>query len=380
MSPLICLFANTFDYPQGGGHFWAHLNWALGFRDAGCKVIWHERIAVNKENSPEKIVVRINTLKGILSSYGLKNCLSASSYAGEALPAEISQYCLGIEAAAESDLLFSLCYEENACVVRHFRRTALLDIDPGQLQTFMKLGMINLTPHDFYFTIGETVGQPGSLVPDVGIQWHYTPPSVSVDCWPVSKTSVGAAPFTTVSHWYDGQWMPDGNGGHYNNEKRTAFVPYLALPSRVESPLELAICIEKDRQERNLLESKGWCVKEAWEVSSTPQDYQNYIQNSRGEFSCVKAHYVRMQTAWVSDRSLCYLASGKPVIIEHNGPSRILPDAGGMFRFRNFDEAVRCFETVESDYEHQCVLARELAEKHFDARTNAKRILEIALP
>jgi len=121
-------------------------------------------------------------------------------------------------------------------------------------------------------------------------------------------------------------------------------------------------------------------LRDSRQAVTTPEDYRRYVQQSRGEFTCVKPSCVHLQNAWVSDRSLCYLASGKPVIIEHTGPSRILPDAAGMFRFRTPDEAVRCIETVAADYDHQCRLARALAEEHFDARKVAARLLERALP
>jgi hypothetical protein len=242
----------------------------------------------------------------------------------------------------------------------------------------MSQGVINLTPHDAYFTIGETVGQPGAGFPDGGVRWEYTPPCVALDWWPAHKAGTNA-PFTTVSHWFNAEWIADEKGGCYNNEKSTAFQPYLDLPRLTNLPLELALCLEGDKDERASLESRGWRVVEAWQVTSTPQDYHRYIQTSRGEFSCVKEHCVRMQNAWISDRTLCYLASGKPAIVQHTGPSRILPDSEGLFRFRNLDEAARSLEIAALDYDHQCALARALAEEYFDARKVVKSVLERAI-
>ena len=114
-------------------------------------------------------------------------------------------------------------------------------------------------------------------------------------------------------------------------------------------------------------------------MGSTPEQYRAYIQQSRGEFSCAKPSCMTLANAWVSDRTLCYLASGKPAIVQHTGDSRVLPDAGGLFRFRNLDEAVQAFAAVESDYERHSRLARQLAEERFDARRIVARILEQAL-
>jgi hypothetical protein len=81
----------------------------------------------------------------------------------------------------------------------------------------------------------------------------------------------------------------------------------------------------------------------------------------------------------VSDRTLCYLASGKPAIVENTGSSRFLPEAAGLFRFRDLEEAARHLETVEADYDRHCRLARALAEEYFDGVKCATRVLEQAL-
>src|SRR5262249_54925249 len=102
------------------------------------------------------------------------------------------------------------------------------------------------------------------------------------------------------------------------------------------------------------------------DFTATPEQYRTYLQQSRGEFSCAKPSCMQLQNAWISDRTICYLASGKPAIVQHTGPSRFLPDAEGLFRFRNLNEAVRVISLVEADYERQCRAARALAEAHFD--------------
>jgi hypothetical protein len=88
---------------------------------------------------------------------------------------------------------------------------------------------------------------------------------------------------------------------------------------------------------------------------------------------------MQLQNAWVSDRTICYLASGKPAIVQHTGPSRFLPDAEGIFRFRSIDEAAQMLSLVESDYSRQCDAARALAETYFDAEKVVGRVLEKAL-
>lgn len=147
----------------------------------------------------------------------------------------------------------------------------------------------------------------------------------------------------------------------------------------MQQKFELALCLNGDEEEKHFLESKGWIVKDSWDVTDTLSSYKTYIENSKGEFSCVKPHYRKMQTAWISDRSLCYLAMGKPVIMEYTGPSSFLPDHAGLLRFSSFDEAVKCIEEVQVNYDKHCQLARQLAEEYFDAKKVTKKILERAL-
>ena len=373
MSIKVCLCADTIYYPVGGGHQWVYLNWALGLRALGCQVIWLE--LVDPHTPAQEMQTYVAALRGRLNRYGLGEALSLCSQTQEPLSPEATVGCRDLELAADADLLLDLGHRMPPGVVKRFRRSALLDIDPALLQIWVSEGKVCLAPHDVYFSIGETVGQPGAPFPDLGLKWQYTPPCVALDWWP-PHPAVGEAPFTTVAHWFAGGWT--GEAANLD-DKRAGFRPFLELPRRTPWPLELALDIRPDHKEGVTLRERGWHVRDAHAVASTPWDYQRYIQDSRGEFSCVKPACVRLQNAWVSDRTLCYLASAKPAVVQHTGPSRFLPDAAGMFRFRDLLEAARCLEQVAADYERQCRLARALAEEYFDARKVVGRVLERAL-
>jgi hypothetical protein len=375
MSLTVCLGANTLSYPEGGGHLWVYLNWALGLRALGCQVIWLEE--VDPGHAEQTVRTYVATLQQHLAPYGLADCVALYSRTGTALPWGRLDGCVDFEAASESDLLLNLLYSMPHEVVRRFRRTALLDIDPGLLQIWLSQGRFTVARHDAYFTIGETVGQSGARFPDVGLSWQYTPPCVALDWWPQRQATAGSS-FTTISHWYTDEWVVWE--GSYANDKRTGFLPFLDLPQHTPWPLELALCLEHDDQEWVVLRDKGWRVRHAWEVSSTPWDYQQYLQHSLGELSCVKPSCVRLQNAWISDRTICYLASGKPAVVQHTGPSRFLPEAAGLFRFHTVQDAAHCLQTAMQDYEQHCRLARALAEEYFDARTVVRRVLEQVVP
>jgi hypothetical protein len=367
VSATVCLGARTVDYPTGGGHAWVFLNWALGLRALGCRVIWLEQMP--QRGDPAE---RIGVLEERLRGYGLDEiALVEPDGTAPTLPA--AQRHLDLDgAASEADLLLNMMSGFAPEIVAPFRRAALLDIDPGLLQVWWTKGWVQIAPHDVYLTIGETVGTPDALFPDAGVEWHHVRPAVHLDIWTVADDSP-TRPFTTVSHWpMNHQENPRPN------TKRHGFLPYLDLPALTCQQLELAISMFGEPVPAELVDH-GWSVVDAWEVAGTSGAYRDYIRSSRGEFSCVKPSCVEYQNAWVSDRTVCYFASGRPAVIEHTGPSRFLPDAEGLFRFRSPAEAAAQLETVAADYERQSRFARALAEEYFDSRKNAARALEIVL-
>jgi hypothetical protein len=376
MSCTVCLApANTVAYLKGGGHFWVYLQWALGLRALGCEVIWLEQI--DPADPVEQTIRNVARLKNRLSDWGLADRLVLTTPSGTPPPPPLAAGALDLDAATRADLLLNLWHSLPAPTVRRFRRSALVDTDPGLLQTWMTEGSVTVAPHDLYFTIGETVGTPQARFPDCGVRWIYTPPPVFLPEWPVVPAD-STAPYTTVTHWWGGTFAH--NGTTFWNEKRIAFLEYVELPTRTRVQLEAAVCLADYFDEfRQLMEPKGWRLRQAWDVTSTPDDYRAYIQRSRGEFSCAKPAYVALDTAWVSDRTLCYLASGRPVVVQHTGASRFLPDADGLFRFRTFEDAAAALAAAEADYERHGRQARALVEEYFDAQRVVARVLERAL-
>ena len=371
----VALMANSLHYPEGGGHRWVYLNWALGFRSIGCDVLWVEWADPRRLRGD--FGKHIAALEAHLKPYGLADRVALLGGPLADTPAGVGSASMdGESLAAHADVLVNFVYELPANLIRRFRRSALVDIDPGLLQTWMAQGYLAVTPHDLHFTIGETVGTPLALFPDAGLRWIYTPACVSLDAWPADG-AVAGAPFTTVTHWFSGEWVNDRTGW-YLNDKRTGFQPFLDLPAHVSQRLELALH-GNTPDDATELEALGWRVRKSFDVASTPWDYQSFIRASRGEFSCVKPSYLRLQSAWISDRTLCYLASGRPAIVQHTGPSRILPENRGLLRFTDLETAARYLKEADDNYDERRRAARMLVEEHFDARHVARRLLEHAL-
>ena len=127
-----------------------------------------------------------------------------------------------------------------------------------------------------------------------------------------------------------------------------------------------------------LLEGNGWRVYDSTALQR-PFAYRDYIRQSRGEFSCAKPSCMRLQNAWISDRTICYLASGRPAVVQHTGPSRVLPDGTGVLRFRTPADAVAALRRVDDDYDTHAQAARAIAEATFDGARIVRAVLERCL-
>ena len=377
MTTTICFGTRTIAYPTLGGHFWAYANWARGFKRLGCTVLWLEAVPPNC--GQRWIDSHVPILRQRLDDNGLTDDIVLAHESGERFPFALPERCVPLEAAHDAaDLFVNQLYGFSAAGVGSFRRSALLDIDPGLLQIWMCNGAFAIAPHDRYFTIGETIGKSGSLIPDGGIDWLYTPPCVDTETWQVSSAPPDRS-FTTLTHWYTDEWVVDRDTMYLNN-KRESFLEFVTLPTLVGSTLEIAVSLtEHEIDDRTLLRTNGWHIADPGKVAGSPNEYREYVRGSRAEFSCAKPSCMRLQNAWISDRTLCYLASGKPAVVQNTGPSAFLPDAEGILRFRTIEDAVRAIEVVERDYDLHARAARALTVELFDARKVANALLERAL-
>jgi hypothetical protein len=383
------------NFPEGGGHFWVYMQYAEGLRRLGCEVYWLEQLRPAAD--PERQAHVISTFFERMKRFGLegKTLLYALDRTRDGGAGSFDFVgCTWSEAEAvlrRADLLLNFHYAIDPRLLACVRRSALVDIDPGLLQFWISTGQLAVLPHDRYLTTGETVGTPAARFPDCGLPWIHIRPPVCLDVWPFTYDSRSKA-FTTVSSWSSASWLKvneDGKTVLRDNTKRVTFLEFVELARHTSQPLELALYLldrdpqglarlkqaEKDAEDRARLEHHGWRVSDSRDVTGSPEAYRSYIQRSRGEFSCAKPSCMAFQNAWISDRTLCYLASGKPVVVQHTGPSGYLPHGEGMFRFTSLRDAVEAFEEINAHYERHCRSARAIAETQFDSN----RVLEAAL-
>src|SRR6266699_1843165 len=372
---------NVVNFPDGGGHFWVFMQYVQGLHQLGCDVYWLESFCSSGDVDFDALV--LSTIVKQMERYGLAGKLIL--YVSHEQSGDSSQYTyigmtqLEVEAILrQADLLLNFDYRIDSVLMSCFRRTALIDIDPGLLQFWMATRQLLVPPHDVYLTTGETVGTPSALFPDCGRLWFRIRPPICLERWPYVHTPRCEA-FTTVSSWWGDEWITDGTEV-YENNKRVPFLEFTELPGRTSQQLELALFFgDGDAQDLRVLASHGWRVRHSLEVARTPERYHAYIQGSRGEFSCAKPSCMKFQNAWISDRTLCYLASGKPVVVQNTGPSSFLPNGEGMFRFATLGEAADALATINRDYERHCRAARAMAEAYFDAKQGLRAILNVAL-
>ncbi len=242
--------------------------------------------------------------------------------------------------------------------------------------------------HTAFFTFGENVGQrpshtsrdcrsdPSGVtegLPDDGFPWQPTRQPIVLDAWPVTPGPVDGA-YTTVMQW-DSYQSRDYAGQTYGMKSRS-FGPYAGLPARVASTLEIAL--GSPTAPRAELTARGWSIRDPLEVTLDPWTYQAYIRASKAEFSVAKHGYVLSWSGWFSERSACYLASGRPVVVQDSGFSSWLPSGAGVVAFDTPDGAVAAIEAVDADYDGHCRAARDVAEAYFESGAVLSELLERA--
>lgn len=273
------------------------------------------------------------------------------------------------ELYAEADALINLCgahhlYERHlACPVR-----ILIDTDPGYQQINYARGDLEerayIDAHTHFFTYGANIGQPECPIPRSGIDWRPTRPPVDVNLW----TELGGAPdcFTSIASWDNRGKDIEYGGSTYLWSKHINFLNFLDIPQlRPETCFRMAILPPADTVRREV-KGHGWRLVDPRPVSAGIDRYRDFIRGSRGEFTVAKDIYVRTDSGWFSDRAVCYLASGRPVVTMRTGFDRVYPTGDGLFQFSTHDEALAAIDAIAGDYGRHSSAARDLAREHFD--------------
>lgn len=256
------------------------------------------------------------------------------------------------------------------------RRRCYIDADPGFNQIRLLKGdkplEATVSRCERLFTIGQRLGASDCLAPTNNREWIKTVAPVALPHWRNPEDG-SATFFTTIMQWR-GFHDVEHEGVLYG-QKDKEFPKFLDLPRRTKQPLRIALTGAPPEE----LSRHGWDVVPGWVSSRTAWSYRQFIQDSRAEFSVAKHGYVAMRVGWFSDRSVCYLASGRPVLVEDAGLRDWLPVGKGVLTFRDPEEALLGIETINDDYEGHRRAARHIAEEYFAVERVLPPMLEAAM-
>lgn len=362
-----------------GGMAWHHLQYAAGFLRLGHEVLFVE----DSDDYPSCYDPRTHEV-GVDPSYGLAFAQSALERLelGESwayYDAHTAQWC-GPAAPRAAAFCASADVVVNVSGVNPLRpwladapRRVLIDTDPvfTQVRNLTDAAFRTRTSqHNAFYSFGELIGSAGCTVPDDGVPWRPTRQPILLDAWPV--TPARGDRYTTVMQWQS--YPPVEHVGRAYGTKRESFELIEQLPSRVAPTLEIALGSADAPRQR--LRDLGWRLRDPIAAAPDPWGYQAYLGGSRGELSIAKQAYASTQSGWFSERSACYLASGRPVVVQDTGFSRLLPTGEGLHAFDSIDSAAEAIARIESDYDRHRRDARDLAQRYFDSDAVLGGLLE----
>lgn len=370
----IILWGLLASYPFGG-MTWQVLHHLAGLRQLGFDVWYVEDsdrlvLSPNTYSPTYDYFENVKFLSKQMESIGLGNRWIFR-------PPTLYDKCLGArdinglsQLYKEADAVLNLCGSQELKPEHSVIRTLVyLETDPIASQIKVANGdeetIKLLSAYDFLFTYGENLGSDDCLIPAEKFLWHKTRPPVIVGWWEGEKITLVRQVLTTVANLKQSAPDVSWQGKKLRWSKHDEFQLFLDLPCSSKLPLEIAVGGISE-SEISQLQEKGWKVVPAVSIAD-PLKYMDYIRSSLGEFTVSKEQYVHSRSGWFSDRSVCYLASGRPVITQETGFSRFIPMGKGLFSFNTLDDAIEAIDSVSQNYEHNSDSARDLAHEYFSA-------------
>jgi hypothetical protein len=380
--------------PWQGGATWAVLQYVLGFARLGYQVYFVEPVqtlrpqtrgdsarnpaAGSRDTSDAHALAaseNAHYFRRVMGDFGLEQS-SALLLAGTTQTIGLSYGELR-QIARSADLLVNVSgMLTDEALTATIPVRVYLDLDPAFNQLWQAVQGIDMrfAGHTHFVTIGQNIGQPDCPVPTCGLPWQKTFQPIVLERWPVAK-QLSYDSLTTIGNWR-------GYGSiEYKNvfygQKAHSLRQFIALPTLTRERFMPALAIHPDEtKDLAALISNGWQLLDPAQVANTPAAYQQFIQGSKAEFGIAKSGYVVSRCGWFSDRSVCYLASGRPVIAQETGFSRHLPVGEGLFAFKEQEDVLSALEELRRDYPKHSRRARALAETYFDSNLVLRQFLE----
>jgi hypothetical protein len=364
--------------PYQGGATWAVLQYMLGLRRLGHTVYLVEPLeaaalspqGVELERSANAVYFR-----QVAADFGLMRTaalLLSGTRATVGLPYEQLE-----QVVRHTDILINISgMLTDEALIAHIPRRVYLDLDPAFNQLWQISGIdMRFANHTHFVTIGLTIGQPDCTAPTCGLHWITTPQPIVLAHWPVAERLAYDA-LTTVGHWRS--YGSIEHEGRSYGQKAHSLRRFLTLPRLTHERFLLALAIHANEQsDLTALAQNGWILLAPQRVAHTPAHYRRFIQRSKAEFGIAKSGYVLSRCGWFSDRSVCYLASGRPVLAQETGFSRFLPLGVGLFAFETSDDVLAGIAALQEDYDAHARAARAIAEEYFDSDKVLTRLVDL---
>lgn len=369
MKPRIVIAGSLAQKPRQGGHTWQFLNYLLGFKQLGWDVLFVDRIepamCMDATGAAAKFEDSVNLeyFTRVMREFGLEENFSLIYNRGEQVAGMARSDVIDFTRTAAA-LINVMGFLDDAEILAAAQRRVFLDTDPGFGQMWCDLGLANLfTGHDDYVTIAENIGQPGCAIPTCGLDWIPWRQPVVLEQW-LAQTGGGGV-FTSIGSWR-GPYAPIEHRGVTYGLRVHEFRKFAALPKLTQCKFEVALDIASvETRDMDLLKANGWSLADPAVVAADPWVYREYIQRSSAEFMATKGMYVQTHSGWFSERSICYLASGRPVLAQDTGLGKLYPTGKGLVLFSTLDEAAAGVQEILGNYAAHSKAARELAEESF---------------
>jgi hypothetical protein len=381
LSGLVLYSGALAQVPRQGGLTWLHLQFLLGFRRLGWDVLFLDRLepemCVDAAGRPARLDDSENLcyFLRVMRDFGLSESFSLNFNKGERTIGLAREAVF--QRARQADFLFNVMgYLNDEEILGRVRRRVFIDIDPGFGQMWRELGLHDsFQGHDDFVTLGRNIGQSDCAIPTCGLKWVAMPQPVVLSHWPAQPPPRNGA-FTSIGAWR-GPNAPVEYRGRTFGLRVHEFRKFLDLPSRCPgSCFELALDIHpSDSKDLALLRDHGWSIIDPKVVVCGPAEYRDYIARSKAEFMVPKQMYVDTNSGLLSDRSVYYLATGRPVLARDTSVKHFYPTGEGLLTFVTLDEAAAGVDTINGDYPRHVAAAREIAIEYFDSDKVLTRLL-----
>ena len=335
--------------PNNGGEAWVRLSWVRALTALGFDVRFIEEL-------PGASAQARSWFNDVIAWAGLSD--RAVLLDGE----DARSHATAHEWAHEAALLVNISGNvRDRHVLQAVKQRVYVDLDPGYTQLWHEQGLLStaLQEHHHHVTVGLGVGRAACDLPTGGFDWIGVVPPACVDDWSGPPGEPGR--FTTIAAWR-GSYGRVSRNGHSYGQKAHEFRRVIDLPQRLTWDVEVALAIDPaDAADHDALVTRGWQLVDPFIAAGTPPRFRSYVLDSSAELSPAQSVYVETTSGWISDRTVRYLAAGRPALVQDTGLAAFLPTGEGLLTFSGGEDAVKRARELADDYVMHCRAARAWA-------------------